>query len=341
MNFVKRLVRRFVKKINLLEKKLNIKEKKETLKKLQEESSQPDFWKDPQLASKKMVELAELQKEIKEIETLRDYHRSGEKEKFEKALKKLEMKTFLSGKYDRSAAILSVHAGQGGTEAQDWAEMLKRMYIRFIEKQGWKWKSVEETRGEEAGIKSSTIMISGAYAYGFLKHEAGTHRLVRLSPFNADHLRQTSFALVEVLPIIKEAEVELKGEEIEFDAFRSSGPGGQFVQKVATAVRLRHKPTGIVVESQAERSQIQNRKICEQILKSKLWEREQEKRKKEIKKIKGEYKAASWGNQIRSYVLHPYHQVKDLRTGCETTDTEAILDGDLENFIEAAIYQLS
>lgn len=329
-----------MKKIDLLEKKLNIKEKKEKAKKLQKESSQPDFWKDPQSASKKMVELADLQREIKEIEDLRGYYRLGEKEKFEEALKKLEMRTFLSGQYDRSGAILSLHAGQGGTEAMDWAEMLKRMYVRFIEKQNWSWKLVEETRGEEAGIKSSTIMVAGTHAYGFLKHEAGTHRLVRLSPFNADHLRQTSFALVETLPIIKEAEVDLKDEEIEFEAFRSSGPGGQFVQKVATAVRLRHKPTGIVVESQAERSQIQNRKIAKQILTSKLWDREQEKRKKEIKKIKGEYKAASWGNQIRSYVLHPYHLVKDLRTGYETSDTDAVLDGELEKFIEAAIYKL-
>lgn len=327
-------------KIDLLEKKLKIKEKREEAERLEKESSQSDFWQDSLLASKKMERLSELKKEIEAVEELKVYLQKGEKKEFEALLKKLELRTFLSGKYDPSDAILSLHAGQGGTEAMDWAEMLMRMYTRFIEKQGWQWKPVEENRGEEAGIKRATILISGPYAYGHLKHEAGTHRLVRLSPFNADHLRQTSFTLVEVLPLIEEPEVKLRDEEIEFEAFRSSGPGGQFVQKVATAVRLRHKPTGIVVESQAERSQVQNRKIAQQILLAKLWEREQEKKELEIKKIKGKYKAASWGNQIRSYVLHPYHLVKDLRTGYETNDTQSVLDGNLEKFIEAEIYQL-
>lgn len=328
-------------KLDILEKKLRIKEKRKEAERLREESSKPDFWKDSLLASTKMKRLAELEKEIEEVEKLRNYLEKGEREKFEKELRGLELKIFLSGKYDQSGAILSFHAGQGGTEAQDWAEMLLRMYARFIEKRGWRWKLVEESRGEEAGIKRATILVKNSHAYGYLKHEAGAHRLVRLSPFNADHLRQTSFALVEVLPIIEEAEVELRDEDIKFEAFRSSGPGGQYVQKVATAVRLRHEPTGIVVESQAERSQIQNRKIAKQILLSKLWEREQKKRRKEIKKIKGDYKAASWGNQIRSYVLHPYHLVKDLRTGYETEDTQSVLDGNLEKFIEAEIYQLS
>jgi len=308
---------------------------------LQQESGQPDFWRDSALASRKMKLLAGLQQEIDDFQKLKNFFQKGQKKEYENLLKKLEMKTFLSGKYDRADAILSLHAGQGGTEAMDWAEMLKRMYLRFIEKQGWQSKLTEETRAEEAGIKSCTLFVYGPYAYGYLKHEAGTHRLVRLSPFNADHLRQTSFALVGVLPVIEKAEIELKNEEIEFEAFRSSGPGGQFVQKVATAVRLKHKPTGIVVESQEERSQIQNRKIAMQTLLSKIWEREQKRRAKEVAKIKGEHKAASWGNQIRSYVLHPYQLVKDLRTDYETKDTESVLDGSLEAFIEAEIYKLS
>jgi len=223
----------------------------------------------------------------------------------------------------------------------DWTEILKRMYLRFIEKQNWQWKQIEETRGEEAGIKSTTIFVSGLYVYGYLKYEAGTHRLVRQSPFNADHLRQTSFALVEVLPLLKEKEIEIKDEDLEWQFFRASTQGGQNVQKVSSAVRLKHKPTGIVVTAQSERYQEQNRKIALQILKAKLWEKEEEEKSQKLKKMKGEYRAASWGNQIRSYVLHPYHLVKDLRTGFQTTDTQSVLDGNLEGFIKAAVYKLS
>jgi len=330
-----------VNKISLLEKKLKIKEKKKEIERLQKESSQPDFWKDSLLASQKMSRLAELQKEINQIEKLKEYLAQGKKEEFEKSFQDLELKAFLDGPYDHGDAILSLHAGQGGTEAMDWTEILKRMYLRFIEKQNWQWRQIEETRGEEAGIKSTTIFVSGLYAYGYLKYEAGTHRLVRQSPFNADHLRQTSFALVEVLPLLKEKEIEIKDEDLEWQFFRASTQGGQNVQKVSSAVRLKHKPTGIVVTAQSERYQEQNRKIALQILKAKLWEKEEEEKSQKLKKMKGEYRAASWGNQIRSYVLHPYHLVKDLRTGFQTTDTQSVLDGNLEGFIKAAVYKLS
>ena len=226
MNSSKRFVRRSVNKIAILEKKLRIGEKKKEVEKLQQESSQSDFWQDSLLASKKMKRLSELKKEIESIEKLRAYFQKGQKKEFDELLKKLELRTLLSGKYDESSAILSLHAGQGGTEAQDWAEMLKRMYLRFIEKQEWQWKLVEETYGEEAGIKRATILVSGLYAYGYLKREGGTHRLVRLSPFNADHLRQTSFALVEVLPEIEETEsIPISESDLEWEFFRASSHG--------------------------------------------------------------------------------------------------------------------
>lgn len=328
-------------KIDLLAKRLKISQKKAEIVGLQTESSQPDFWKDSEAASKKMQLMAELQSEVNDFEKLKELNKAGKKEEFGKLLKKLELKTFLAGQYDRADAIVSLHAGQGGTEAMDWAEMLKRMYLRFIANQGWQAKLTEETRGEEAGIKSCTFLVSGPYAYGHLKHEAGTHRLVRQSPFNADHLRQTSFALVEVLPLFEEKAIKINEDDLEWQFFRASTQGGQNVQKVSSAVRVKHKPSGIVVGSQAERSQVQNRAIALQILQAKLWEKERQKKAKEIKKIKGEYKAASWGNQIRSYVMHPYHLVKDLRTNYETQDVASVLDGNLKDFIEAAIYKLS
>lgn len=330
-----------VNKIDLLEQKLKIGQKKAEVLALQQESNQPGFWQDSLAASKKMKLMAELQTEIADYEKLKELSGKGGGEEFENLLKKLELKTFLSGKYDRGDALFSLHAGQGGTEAMDWAEMLKRMYLRYFEKQGWQVELTEETRGEEAGIKSCTLLVSGSYAYGLLKFEAGTHRLVRQSPFNADHLRQTSFALVEVLPLISEPDFLVSEEDLEWQFFRASSQGGQNVQKVSSAVRLKHQPSGIIVISQAERSQTQNRQIALQILHSRLWERQEQEKAKEIAKIKGEYRAASWGNQIRSYVLHPYHQIKDLRTGLEIKDTQSVLDGNLESLIETEIYKLS
>jgi peptide chain release factor 2 len=248
----------------------------------------------------------------------------------------LEFKLAFGSPYDLRNAILSIHAGAGGTESQDWADMLLRMYLGWAEKHSYKVEILDKSEGEEAGIKSVTLEISGDYAYGYLKSEHGTHRLIRLSPFDSDHARHTSFALVEVLPEAEgDVDIVIRPEDIRVEAYRSSGPGGQNVQKVSSAVRVVHAPSGIVVTSQTERSQHQNKEIALRILKARLFKLELAKREQEHAKLKGKYVSAEWGSQIRSYTLHPYRLVKDHRTNFETGNTEAVLNGDLDGFINA------
>lgn len=261
--------------------------------------------------------------------------------KLEKRWKEAEVQLYLSGEFDPGNCYLTVSGGAGGTEAQDWAAMLLRMYLRYCERQGWKTELIDETRGQEAGIKSATVYVSGPMAYGYLKCERGTHRLVRLSPFNAKNLRQTSFALVEVLPEIPEGEVSINPSELKIDTFRAGGAGGQNVNKVETAVRITHLPTGIVVSCQSERSQLQNRNRSMAMLRAKLLEKKQAEDAATKKELKGATQSADFGQQIRSYVLHPYQMVKDLRTDTETSDTQGVLDGDIQQFVDAELKRLA
>lgn len=338
-----------------IKKSLGVEEKKLELKKLEAESLDPDFWDDQEKAKAIMQKIGNIRNLVNDLESFESeatvlsdlVKESKDDDVFEKdvssleeKLKELKLASFLSEKYDSGNAIVSIHAGQGGTEAMDWASMLYRMYLRYAERKNFKVETLDLTEGEEAGIKSVTFKVIGSYAYGYLKGESGTHRLVRQSPFNADKLRQTSFALVGVLPEIgevDESDINLKEEDLEWQFFRSSSQGGQNVQKVSTAVRVKHIPTGIVVSCQTQRFQEQNRKIALELLRAKIWALEEEMKDKEVKEIKGEYRPASWGNQIRSYVLHPYKMVKDLRTDVETSNTEAVLNGEIDDFIEAEI----
>ena len=326
-------------KLDSIVAKANLSVKKQEVSLLEKNTYDSAFWQNSKNAGEVMKKINDLKKEIEDIEMMQLLFQEGELKEAEKLIKKYEILLFLSGPHDKGDAIFAIHSGQGGTEAMDWSEMLFRMYTRYFEKKGWKFEEIDRVQGEEAGIKTSTLKVYGAFAYGHLKSEAGVHRLVRQSPFNADKLRQTSFALVEVLPIVEDKEVQLKEDELVWQFYRSGGKGGQNVNKVSTAVRLTHKPTGITVSCQEERYQGANRENALNILRAKLWQIEQDKKLDEIEPFK-KVKVASWGKQIRSYVLHPYKMIKDLRTDYEESNVEAVLAGDLDGFIEAYLKKL-
>ncbi len=333
--------------------RLGIADEETQAEKLRAQTLQPDFWNDSDAAQNVSQQLAELDKHIEEWRSLEkrisdaielvglgdaslmsDMQNDITALQQEVAAKQFELQ--LGGEYDKNNAVVSVYAGTGGTDAQDWAQMLVRMYARYCERAGWKVEVLSESPGEEAGIKSVTLEVTGRYAYGKLKGEKGVHRLVRLSPFNSDNLRQTSFALVDVAPQLETlSNLEIDEKDLRIDVYRSGGNGGQSVNTTDSAVRITHLPTNIVVAIQNERSQLQNKLKAMAVLQGKLTALMISQQKKELKDITGENQSAAWGNQIRSYVLHPYNKVKDHRTDFETSDTKGVLDGDLDGLIEA------
>ncbi len=305
---------------------LKIDDKKQEIAQIQAEMNSPDFWSNLQKAQEETQKMANLQKIVDE----------WEKAESVDEIHQLELKAILSGKYDQNNALLSLHAGAGGTEAQDWSEMLLRMFERFAERRGFKYQILEISPGEEAGIKSATIKISGPYAFGYLKSEAGVHRLVRLSPFDSDKARHTSFALVEVIPEVERtADIQVEEKDLRIDVYRAKGHGGQGVNTTDSAVRITHLPSGIVVSCQNERSQLQNKAVAMKVLQSKLLALKLKEQKLASDKLRGEHLSAEFGNQIRSYVLHPYKQVKDHRTDFTSTNLDDVLNGSLDGFIES------
>jgi peptide chain release factor 2 len=320
---------------------------------LDAQSQTADFWASPEAAQRTMQELSRLRAEVARWQTVQSRiadalelagmgddtlldELTGEEKTLREQVERLRLETMLGGEYDAENAILGIHAGAGGTDSQDWAEMLERMYLRWAQENGYKVEVIERSEGEEAGIKSVTFSIRGDYAYGYLQSESGVHRLVRLSPFDAAHRRHTSFSKVELWPDIQgEINIEINEADLKIETYRSSGAGGQNVQKNETAVRITHIPSGVVVQCQNQRSQTQNRERALQILKVRLFDMDRRRREAQIAALKGESVDAAWGNQIRSYVLHPYHLVKDHRTGFEAGNTDAVLNGQLNDFMEA------
>jgi len=343
--------------------KVDLEGKKQEIKELNIKMSAEGFWDDPKTAGEISAKASHIQKTIdmwekivadvdELLDLLPEIHPENDPESaedfknmvysIEKRWHKLEISTFLNGKYDTNNAIVSIHAGTGGTDAQDFAEMLMRMYLRYAEKNDFHIQLVDKSSGEEAGVKSTTFIIEGDFAYGYLKGESGVHRLVRLSPFNSKHTRETSFALVEIIPKIEENdELKINPDDLKVDVFRAGGKGGQSVNTTDSAVRITHIPTGTVVQCQNERSQLQNKEYAMTVLRGRLVSLMQEKRAEKLDELRGEKTEMSWGNQIRSYVLHPYKMVKDHRTNYEESNPDAVLDGEIDGFIEAELKKVA
>ena len=344
-------------RLNEMEKALDVVHKEEKIAELEYKMGEPTFWDNPEEAQKVNQELNDVKISVDKYKALMakfddvqvmweigmdDQDESVEEDvkadmaEIDRALEELQLEVMLSGKYDANNAILTLHAGAGGTEAQDWTSMLLRMYGRYAERHGFTVETADMLPGDEAGVKSVTLFIKGHNAYGFLKSEKGVHRLVRISPFDSAARRHTSFCACDIMPELDDtAEVEINMDEVRVDTYRASGAGGQHINKTSSAVRMTHEPTGIVVQCQNERSQLQNREQCLKMLRAKLFELEEEKKEKEIAALEGDQQKIEWGSQIRSYVLHPYNMVKDHRTSAETGNTQAVMDGEIDMFIEA------